>query len=98
MYNDYWKKYQHENNLNCFFKIIDSRKFKSNRWYTDQLPIFFNFIKRNKIENGVDLRNKLFINPINLNETKSIIDEFGKFTLSYCTILLDIIYSGCHYK
>lgn len=134
MYKDYWRKYQQKNNLNCFFKIIDSRKFKSygwnekiifkymkkylrknafmlvnyenckktfyfynNDWLVSQIPIFANFIEKNNIKDE-DLFNKLYINPINPNETKRIIHEFHEFIISYVTILWDIIYSKLHYK
>ena len=63
MYKDYWKKYQQKNNLNCFFKIIDSRKFKG-WWWNDK--IIFKCMKKYLRKNGWKLENyknckKLFI-------------------------------------
>ena len=55
VYKDCWKKYQHENNINCYFKIIDSRKFRGYLWANEKR--IFKYISRYLKKNDFQIKN-----------------------------------------
>lgn len=55
VYKDYWKKYQQENNINCCFKIIDSRKFRGYLWANQKR--IFKYISEYLKKNGFQIKN-----------------------------------------
>ena len=55
VHNDYWKKYQQKNNWNCFFKIIDTRKFRNYSWADEK--IIFKYICKYLKKKGFQIKN-----------------------------------------